>query len=134
MTEKLSAVKGMLMHSSIKGARSLWTVSWSAERWKVCQPLLNGSVISQVPPHWAWKKTLFDIEVSIDGEDGHVLPDFIVMVTLKDGKESKVVIETMGYTDDDYCDRKAEQHKAMRQIGILQIDPPRWPQELKTSL
>ncbi|EIX8146921.1 hypothetical protein MLA66_004556 [Salmonella enterica] len=75
-------------------------------------------------PTLSLEKPLFDIEVSIDGEDGHVLPDFIVMVTLKDGKESKVVIETMGYTDDDYCERKAEQHKAMRQIGILQTDPP----------
>ncbi len=49
-------------------------------------------------------------------------------------KKSKVVIETMGYTDDDYCERKAEQHKEIRQIGILQTDLPRWPQEIKTSL
>ncbi|ECW8874894.1 hypothetical protein F5G77_17615 [Salmonella enterica] len=31
-----------------------------------------------------------------------------------------------------YCERKAEQHKGMRQIGILQTDPPRWPQEIET--
>lgn len=30
-------------------------------------------------------------------------------------------------------ERKAEQHKGMRQIGLLQTDPPRWPQEIKTS-
>lgn len=30
-------------------------------------------------------------------------------------------------------ERKAEQHKGMRQIDLLQTDPPRWPQEIKTS-
>lgn len=43
---------------------------------------------------------------------------------MKDGKGFRVVIETMGCTDDDYCERKAEQHKGMRQIGLLQTDPP----------
>ncbi|EAQ0500394.1 hypothetical protein CTP45_25495 [Salmonella enterica] len=84
-------------------------------------------------PTLSLEKPLFDIEVCTDGEKGYVLPDFIVMATTNDGKKSKVVIETMGYTDDDYCERKAEQHKGMRQIGILQTDPPRWPQEIKTS-
>ncbi|EHB8393725.1 hypothetical protein JVY96_004496, partial [Salmonella enterica] len=84
-------------------------------------------------PKLSLVKPLFDIEICTDSENGYVLPDFIVMATMKDGKGSKVVIETMGYTDDDYCERKAEQHKGMRQIGILQTDPPRWPQEIKTS-
>ncbi|EDR2559908.1 hypothetical protein S563_004608, partial [Salmonella enterica subsp. enterica] len=84
-------------------------------------------------PTLSLEKPLFDIEVCTDGEKGYVLPDFIVMATTNDGKKSKVVIETMGYTDDDYCERKAEQHKGMRQIGILQTDPPRGPQEIKTS-
>ncbi|EDR2882666.1 hypothetical protein PZ84_004786 [Salmonella enterica subsp. enterica] len=43
-----------------------------------------------------------------------------------------MVIETMGYAGDDHCERKAEQHKGMRQIGILQTDPHRWPQEIET--
>ncbi|EDE0111618.1 hypothetical protein BZR74_21295 [Salmonella enterica subsp. enterica serovar Newport] len=84
-------------------------------------------------PTLSLEKPLFDIEVCTDGENGYVLPDFIVKATMKDGKGSRVVIETMGYTDDDYCERKAEQHKGMRQIGLLQTDPPRWPQEIKTS-
>ncbi|EAM2857211.1 hypothetical protein RJK59_004295 [Salmonella enterica] len=33
-------------------------------------------------PTLSLEKTLFDIEVSIDGENGYVLPDFIVMATM----------------------------------------------------
>jgi hypothetical protein len=43
-----------------------------------------------------------------------------------DGALHTVVIETMGYTDDDYCARKSLQHKGMRQLGNLQTDPPGW--------
>lgn len=83
-------------------------------------------------PALSLEKPLFDIEVSTEGEKGYVLPDFIITARMNDGNEYKVVIETMGYADDDYCERKAEQHKGMRQIGILQTDPPRWPQEIET--
>lgn len=81
-------------------------------------------------PALSLEKPLFDIEVTLDGEKGFVLPDFIVTATKSGGKQHTVVVETMGYTDDDYCERKAEQHKGMRQLGLLQTDPPRWPQEL----
>ncbi|HAV1871858.1 TPA: hypothetical protein JG951_003129 [Enterobacter hormaechei subsp. steigerwaltii] len=84
-------------------------------------------------PTLSVKKPLFDIEVSTDGEKGFVLPDFIVTARMPDGKQHTVVVETMGYTDDDYCERKAEQHKGMRQIGLLQTDPPRWPQAVEKT-
>lgn len=75
-------------------------------------------------------KPLFDIEVEVEGEKGFVLPDFIIQAKMPDGREHSVVIETMGYTDDEYCERKTEQHKGMRTLGSLQTDPPRWPQEV----
>ncbi|MDP9707554.1 UNVERIFIED_ORG: hypothetical protein J2W64_004777 [Rahnella aquatilis] len=75
-------------------------------------------------------KPLFDIEVEVEGEKGFVLPDFIIQAITPGGPEHSVVIETMGYSDDEYCERKAEQHKGMRTLGLLQTDPPRWPQEL----
>lgn len=71
---------------------------------------------------------LFDIEVDVEGDKGFVLPDFIIQAKMPDGRGRNVVIETMGYTDDEYCERKAEQHKGMRTLGQLQTDPPRWPQ------
>lgn len=82
-------------------------------------------------PHLSLQKPLFDIEVDIKGEKGFVLPDFIVTAVTSDGESHAVVVETMGYTDDDYCERKAEQHKGMRMIGKLQTDPPRWPMEVE---
>ncbi|MBK0018849.1 MULTISPECIES: hypothetical protein [Kosakonia] len=81
-------------------------------------------------PVLSLEKPLFDLEVTLNGEKGFVLPDFIVTASKPGGKHHTVVIETMGYTDDDYCERKAEQHKGMRELGLLQTDPPRWPQEL----
>lgn len=80
-------------------------------------------------PTLSLQKPLFDTEVEIEGEKGFVLPDFIVTAVTPDGKSHNIVVETMGYTDDDYCERKAEQHKGMRMIGALQTDPPRWPKE-----
>lgn len=81
-------------------------------------------------PALSLEKPLFDLEVTLNGEKGFVLPDFIVTASKPGGKHHTVVIETMGYTDDDYCERKAEQHKGIRELGLLQTDPPRWPQEL----
>lgn len=75
-------------------------------------------------------KPLFDIEVDVGGEKGFVLPDFLIQAKMPGGREHTVVIETMGYTDDEYCERKAEQHKGMRTLGTLQTDPPRWPHEV----
>lgn len=75
-------------------------------------------------------KPLFDIEVDVEGEKGFVLPDFIIRSEMSDGREHTVVVETMGYNDDEYCERKAEQHKGMRTLGTLQTDPPRWPHEV----
>jgi len=83
------------------------------------------------PPALSLKKPVFDIEVDHEGEKGFVLPDFILTAIPPGGTENNIVIETMGYTDDDYCERKAEQHKGMRQIGKLYTDPPRWPHEEK---
>lgn len=75
------------------------------------------------------EKPLFDTEVEVDGVKGFVLPDFIVVAKTPDEKRHTVIIETMGYTDDEYCERKSEQHKGMKRIGRLQTDPPYWPQK-----
>lgn len=73
-------------------------------------------------------KPLFDITVDVDGEERFVLPDFLLTVKhLGRGRKSELVIETMGYTDDDYVERKASQHKSMRELGVLLKDPPYWP-------
>ncbi|PXW51516.1 hypothetical protein DFO55_11888 [Grimontella sp. AG753] len=77
-------------------------------------------------PALSLDKPLFDIEVEIDGERGFVLPDFMVTARKGDGSLHTVVIETMGYTDENYCARKSVQHKGMRQLGKLQTEPPGW--------
>ncbi len=41
---------------------------------------------------------------------------------------TELVIETMGYTDDDYVERKAKQHEGMSTLGLLLKDPPYWPE------
>jgi len=76
------------------------------------------------------EKPVFDIEVEIEGEKGFVLPDFLLNAEVAGTGTHTVVIETMGYTDDEYCERKSEQHKGMSTLGVLQTDPPRWPLEL----
>lgn len=80
-------------------------------------------------PRLSLERPLFDIEVTVDDEIGYVLPDFLISVVEPDGAKHAVVIETMGYTDEDYCERKSEQHKGMRQIGVLVTDPQNWPRE-----
>lgn len=73
-------------------------------------------------------KPLFDITVDVDGEERFVLPDFLLTVKHPGRvRTSVLVIETMGYTDDDYVERKANQHKGMRELGLLLKDPPYWP-------
>ncbi|WP_368927341.1 hypothetical protein [Serratia marcescens] len=73
-------------------------------------------------------KPLFDITVDLDGEKRFVLPDFLLTVKHPGRvKTSELVIETMGYTDDDYVERKANQHKGMMKLGVLLKDPPYWP-------
>ncbi|HHE3366733.1 TPA: hypothetical protein ACOSDI_004704, partial [Salmonella enterica] len=79
-------------------------------------------------------KPLFDIEVSTDGEKGFVLPDFILNARTDAGQHYRFIIETMGYTDEEYCERKTEQHRGMKTLGYLLTDPPRWPGESDTSL
>lgn len=56
-------------------------------------------------------KPLFDIQVEVEGEKGFVLPDIIIQAKLPDGREHSVFIKTMGYTEDEYCERKTDQHK-----------------------
>ncbi|EJQ7129069.1 hypothetical protein N0M51_004567, partial [Shigella sonnei] len=72
------------------------------------------------------ERPLFDTEVYVNGEKKYVLPDFIVTARAPDGKTARVVIETMGYEDSDYCARKSRQHTGMKQIGVLHTDPPKW--------
>lgn len=80
------------------------------------------------------KKPLFDYAVTVGGEEGWVLPDFLVEATTATGEKKAFVIETMGYQDEDYVERKSRQHRGMRTLGQLQTDPPRWPEETDRTL
>ncbi|MTE92441.1 hypothetical protein F9B07_27485 [Escherichia coli] len=82
--------------------------------------------LQQCPPELSLERPLFDTEVYVNGEKKYVLPDFIVTARAPDGKTARVVIETMGYEDSDYCARKSRQHTGMKQIGVLHTDPPKW--------
>ncbi len=62
---------------------------------------------SQGTPELSLERPLFDTEVYVNGEKKYVLPDFIVTARAPDGKTARVVIETMGYEDSDYCARKS---------------------------
>lgn len=77
-------------------------------------------------------KPLFDLEVN-DGENGkgYVIPDFIIDIVRPEQPKRSVVIETMGYTSEDYSERKKVQHAAMEQLGEVVMDPPNWPYEPK---
>lgn len=80
------------------------------------------------------KKPLFDYAVSVDGEEGWVLPDFVIEATTADGENRTFIIETMGYQDEDYIVRKSRQHRGMKTLGQLQTDPPQWPEETDRTL
>ncbi|MBK5145577.1 hypothetical protein I2494_18010 [Budviciaceae bacterium BWR-B9] len=75
-------------------------------------------------------KPLFDIEVNVKEEIIYVLPDFLLSVDIPGQFNNKnFVIETMGYDNEDYTERKAFQHTGMQTLGLLLTDPPRWPEE-----
>lgn len=80
------------------------------------------------------KKPLFDYDVTVDGEEGWVLPDFLVDAMMATGEKKTFVIETMGYQDEDYIERKSRQHRGMKILGQLQTDPVRWPEETDRTL
>ncbi|MFJ5375215.1 hypothetical protein ACIPTP_22070 [Pectobacterium versatile] len=82
--------------------------------------------------HFSLHKPLFDLEVN-DGENGkgYVIPDFIIDINRPGQPQRSVVIETMGYTSEDYSERKKVQHAAMEQLGEVVMDPPNWPYEPK---
>lgn len=80
------------------------------------------------------KKPLFDYAVTVDGEECWVLPDFLVEVTTAADEKKAFVIETMGYQNEDYVERKSRQHRGMKMLGQLQTDPTRWPEETVRTL
>lgn len=80
------------------------------------------------------KKPLFDYTVTVDGEECWVPPDFLVEVTTATDEKKAFVIETMGYQDEDYVERKSRQHRGMKMLGQLQTDPTRWPEETVRAL
>lgn len=75
-------------------------------------------------------KPLFDLEVNLASGNEFVLPDFIVTASSPGTEEAcNLIIETMGYSDDEYAERKAGQHVGMRCLGHLYTDPSKWPTE-----
>jgi hypothetical protein len=65
-----------------------------------------------------------------------VIPDFIVTVRDPDGREQRAVIETMGYADQGYRERKARLHPEMqRAAGATMViehdfqEPAHWQQD-----
>jgi len=104
-------------------------VDSNLERATVTSVITAGKWLQSSGYEIALNKPLFDIKVNIDQEEGFILPDFILTVT-HPGKmrTTELVIETMGYTDDDYVERKAKQHEGMSTLGLLLKDPPYWPE------
>ena len=72
-------------------------------------------------------KPVFDIKIRLNDEDEFVLPDFILTISSGSEKQHKLVVETCGYTTEEYIERKLEQHELMKQLGELITDPPDWP-------
>ena len=79
-----------------------------------------------------------------EAEDGTplppLIPDFVVTARYRDGRERRVVVETMGYADDGYRNRKRILHPQMgRAAGamtVLEHDfhlPQRWEQEWRDN-
>jgi hypothetical protein len=69
-----------------------------------------------------------------------LIPDFVVTTRYRDGTERRVVVETMGYADEGYRDRKRILHRQMaRAVGataLLEHDfhfPERWRQEWRDT-
>ncbi|MDE1905788.1 MAG: hypothetical protein KGH75_04990 [Rhodospirillales bacterium] len=65
-----------------------------------------------------------------------VIPDFIVTVRHQDGREQRAVIETMGYADEGYRERKARLHPEMQNAAsassVINHDfqiPAHWQQD-----
>ena len=64
----------------------------------------------------------------------------MVTVRYRDGSERRVVVETMGYADDGYRDRKRILHPHMKRaagaVAVLEHDfhlPERWRQEWRDT-
>lgn len=72
------------------------------------------------------EKPLFDIKMTVDEDVGYVLPDFILSVSIiGSGEANPLVVETMGYTDEEYVERKASQHQGVAEIGRVITGPPK---------
>lgn len=100
-------------------------VDSNLERETINSIMTGGKWLQSLGYELSLNKPLFDITVDVDGEERFVLPDFLLTVKHPGrGRTSELVIETMGYTDDDYVERKANQHKGMSTLGLLLKDPP----------
>jgi hypothetical protein len=69
-----------------------------------------------------------------------IIPDFIVTARERDGQERRVVIETMGYSDQGYRERKARLHPEMQRaadaVAVITHDfhePGPWQQEWRDN-
>lgn len=64
----------------------------------------------------------------LSDEKGYVIPDFIVKVSENGNHAHTLVIETMGYTTEEYVERKKKMHRMMNEIGRVVTDPQKWPE------
>ncbi|MEB8610299.1 hypothetical protein [Cronobacter sakazakii] len=64
----------------------------------------------------------------LSDEKGYVIPDFIVKVSENGNHAHTLVIETMGYTTEEYIERKKKMHRMMNEIGRVVTDPQKWPE------
>ena len=69
-----------------------------------------------------------------------IIPDFIVTARERGGQERRVVIETMGYSDQGYRERKARLHPEMQRAAdagaVINHDfhePGHWQQEWRDN-
>ena len=89
------------------------------------------------------EKPMDSIASEEDGDDAApppLIPDFIVTVRDRDGSVKRAVVETMGYGDQGYRDRKERLHPQMRQAaGALAViahdfhEPGHWQQEWRDN-
>ena len=81
---------------------------------------------------------------SAEAEDGTprppLIPDFVMVTRYRGGRERRVLVETMGYADESYRDRKRALHpqmgRATRAMAVLEHDvhfPGHWRQEWRDN-
>ncbi|EOV8839298.1 hypothetical protein ACNY9Y_003886 [Cronobacter dublinensis] len=63
----------------------------------------------------------------VSGEKGYVIPDFMLTVSEAGKPIRTLIVETMGYSTEEYIERKKRIHRMMQELGRVITDPFKWP-------